>query len=110
MVLRPPRDCGAICVVAFVDAEEQVDEEQQKILVTLTGKYGKQPNFSFKWVKRAEASEAATQFELDVASGPAAVIYNTKRGKYIALHGLDADAISVALDRVLGGDATWKKL
>jgi hypothetical protein len=80
-------------------------------LKQLTGKYGKQPNFVFKWVSRADANEIAAKFGLNAATTePAVVIYNAKRSKYIVVDHFDAGSISVVLDRVIGGDASWTKL
>jgi len=104
--------CGTLCVVAVVDTDEESkpNEEQLKTLETLVARYGKDEKFAFRWLAKSSENGKAALAKLKTDKSPLVAVVNTKRSKYVVAPEFSDKALSVLLDRVIGGDAQYEKL
>jgi protein disulfide-isomerase A6 len=108
-----------ICVIGLLDVQlseenkpsrnDYVDAEQMKVYKALATKFHNDP-FEFVWVDRNQAQSFLDKFEISDNSKPNVVVYYAKRSKFVLVDNFSEEAISNTLDRVISGDAPYKRL
>jgi hypothetical protein len=88
---------------------DYVDAEQMKVYKALATKFHNDP-FEFVWVDRNQAQSFLDKFEISDNSKPNVVVYYAKRSKFVLVDNFSEEAISNTLDRVISGDAPYKRL
>eukprot|EP01122_Echinamoeba_exundans_P013504 TRINITY_DN5902_c0_g6_i1.p1 TRINITY_DN5902_c0_g6~~TRINITY_DN5902_c0_g6_i1.p1 ORF type:complete len:397 (+),score=83.74 TRINITY_DN5902_c0_g6_i1:382-1572(+) len=97
---------GSVCIVAITDDSE----ESQAVLTEVAKKYSRQPLFGFRKASLNSAAATALAGKLSSEfSAPSVIAVNSRRGKYTSVDGISSASIGSLLDRIVGGDAPWKK-
>jgi len=88
---------------------DYVYPEQMKVYKSLAAKFHNDP-FDFVWVDRNQAQSFVERFEISDTSKPSVIVYYAKRSKFVLIDDFNEEAISNTLDRVISGDAPYKRL
>jgi len=95
---------GKLCVLGFGSSDED-----KKIFLDISTRYGKDGKFSFAWTScDGDAKSVCTKF--GISSLPSLVLYNAKKSKVASPPGFTEGDISATLNRALGGDLPWSVL
>jgi len=97
------------CIVGFVDTENgEVKESQKQVLDEILTKFKTDDKLLFTWVDKEESKQLLSKFSLS-ENTPSLVVYNSRRKRYLTSESFETPAIIKLIERVLTGDAVYKK-
>lgn len=94
-----------LCVISFVQLQENNTFEEKETLERVIRYYGKDGKFEF-----LVSGSTTNLSKFGLTQVPSMVIYNVKRSKYVPIDNFNFESIEMTLDRVLGGDASYKTI